>query len=146
MAEAALNELGQGRFEAFSAGSTPTGRINPFTLEVLRKHGHAVDHLRSKSWEEFAQPGAPEMDLVITVCDNAAGEVCPVWPGRPIGAHWSFEDPAAFVGPDEEKRVRFESIYRQIRDRMAQLAGLPAESLRGAALRERLKALEQGSA
>jgi len=143
MAEAALNHLGQGRFEAYSAGSMPAGRLNPFTLEVLRKHGHPVDRLRSKSWNEFATPGAPEMDLVITVCDNAAGEVCPVWPGRPAAAHWGFEDPAAFVGSDEATRARFEKVYQQIHRRMRQLAALPNASLDSAHLRDALEGLAQ---
>lgn len=144
MAEAALNRLGQRRFEAYSAGSMPTGRVNPFTIEVLAKHGHRVDHLRSKSWDEFAAPGAPQMDLIITVCDNAAGEACPVWPGHPAGAHWGFEDPAAFIGPDDEKLARFEKIYQQIRRRMEQLAALPRECLDSVAVGEKLKALAQG--
>ena len=145
MAEAALNRVGGGRFEAFSAGSMPTGRVNPFTLEVLRKHGYPVEGLRSKSWEEFAKPGAPHMDLVITVCDNAAGEACPVWPGRPAGAHWGFEDPAAFAGADDEKRAVFEAVYEQIYRRMEALAALPAGSLSGADARENLKRLERSS-
>jgi arsenate reductase len=144
MAEAALNRLGGGRFEAFSAGSMPAGRVNPFTIERLKKHGYAVDHLRSKSWDEFAQSGSPEMDLIITVCDNAAGEVCPVWPGRPIATHWSFEDPAAYAGPDEEKRMRFEKVYQQIYRRIEQLAVLPTQSLDGVAFSEKLKSLEHG--
>ena len=144
MAEAALNRLGQGRFEACSAGSMPIGRVNPLTIDVLRNHGHPVDHLRSKSWDEFAASGAPEMDLIITVCDNAAGEVCPVWPGRPVGAHWGFEDPAAFVGPDDQKRARFEKIYQRIYRRMEQLAALPRDSLDSVGLREKLRALAQG--
>lgn len=143
MAEAALNRLGRGRFEAYSAGSMPTGRVNPFTIELLEKHGYPVDRLRSKSWDEFAQPGAPDMDLIITVCDNAAGEMCPVWPGRPAGAHWGFEDPAAYSGPDDEKRQRFEAVYRQIYVRMEQLAALPAEVLQGGAIAEKLKSLEK---
>ena len=144
LAEAALNKLGGGRFAAFSAGSMPTGRINPFTIEVLEKHGYCVDHLRSKSWDEFARADAPEMDLIITVCDNAAGEVCPIWPGHPSAAHWGFEDPAAYVGPDDEKRARFEKIYQQIHRRMGELAALPGEILGSVALREKLKAMGGG--
>ena len=141
MAEAALNRLGAGRFEAYSAGSMPAGRVNPFTIELLRRHSFDVDRLRSKSWDEFAGPAAPRMDLIITVCDNAAGEACPVWPGHPAGAHWGFEDPAAFEGPDEEKRKRFELVYRQIYTRMEQLAALPVEKLEAAVLHQRLESL-----
>ena len=119
----------------------PAGRINPFTIEVLQKHGYPVASLRSKSWDEFARPGAPEMDLIITVCDNAAGEACPVWPGRPAAAHWGFEDPAAYAGPEDCKRARFEKIYQQISQRMRQLAELPREALNGAGSGERLRAL-----
>ena len=129
MAEAALNRLGAGRFEAHSAGSTPAGRVNPFTIELLKKHGYPVDHLRSKSWDEFAGPGAPRMDAIITVCDNAAGEVCPVWPGHPTTAHWGFEDPAAFQGSDDGKRRTFERIYQQIVARVQELVALPLDKL-----------------
>ena len=123
MAESLLNRLGDGRFAAFSAGSRPAGRVNPFTLELLRGKGFAVEGLRSKSWDEFAAPGAPPMDFVITVCDNAAGEACPVWPGHPATDHWSFEDPAAFNGGDADKRRRFEQVYAQIESRVQQFLG-----------------------
>jgi arsenate reductase (thioredoxin) len=139
MAEALLNELGKGRFKAYSAGSAPAGRVNPFTIEQLQKHGHPVDGLRSKSWEEFARPDAPRMDFVVTVCDHAAGEACPVWPGRPMGAHWGFEDPAAFRGSDEQKRARFAAAYLQIAARVRILAGLPAEHLDRDALQRCLR-------
>ena len=125
MAEAVLNRIGHGRFKAYSAGSHPTGKVNPFTIELLRSNGHAVDELRSKAWDEFSRSGAPAMDLVITVCDQAAGEVCPIWPGQPITAHWSFEDPAAFAGTEEEKRAKFGEVYRQILGRMHMLVRLP---------------------
>ena len=138
MAEAALNRLGQGRFEACSAGSKPTGRVNPLTLELLGRHGYRTDQLRSKSWDEFAGPQAPTMDAIITVCDNAAGEVCPVWPGHPTAAHWGFEDPAAFRGTDDEKRQKFESVYRQIHSTVQELVALPLERLDEAA-REKLR-------
>lgn len=138
MAEAALNMLGQGRFEAYSAGSRPTGRVNPFTLELLERQGYATDQLRSKSWDEFAGPQAPMMDAIITVCDNAAGEVCPVWPGHPTTAHWGFEDPAARQGTDDEKRQTFEAVYRQIYSTVQDLVALPLERLDEAA-REKLR-------
>jgi arsenate reductase (thioredoxin) len=141
LAEAALSRLGAGRFVAYSAGSTPTGRVNPFTLECLRQHGYPTGGLRSKSWDEFAAPDAPQMDLIITVCDNAAGEVCPVWPGRPATVHWGFEDPARFQGTDDEKRAVFERVYGEIVQRVKQLTALPVETLPRTTLRERLKAL-----
>jgi arsenate reductase (thioredoxin) len=140
LAEAVLDRLGAGRFEAYSAGSHPVGQVNPFTLELLQEYGYETDKLRSKSWDEFAGPGAPVMDAIITVCDNAAGEVCPVWPGHPAAAHWDFEDPAAFQGSRAEKRQRFEEIYQQIYRRMEQLASLPLETLDDAA-REKLTSL-----
>ncbi|GJL90463.1 arsenate reductase ArsC [Hyphococcus sp.] len=121
MAEAYMNHTGAGRWRAYSAGSTPTGKINPFALETLAAHGvTAPDSLyRSKSWDEFAAPGAPIMDVVITVCDNAAGETCPIWPARndksPQKLHWSFPDPAAVEGDDAQKRVAFEKVFADIR-------------------------------
>jgi len=139
MAEVLLNSLGTGRFKAYSAGSHPTGQINPFTLELLRESGHAINALRSKSWDEFGAPGAPEMDFIITVCDNAAGEICPVWPGQPASAHWGFEDPAALQGPDEEKRRRFRLIYRQIASRIGIFLDLPLEKLDPLTLRQKLR-------
>jgi arsenate reductase (thioredoxin) len=140
LAEAVLDRLGAGRFEAYSAGSHPVGQVNPFTLELLQEYGYETDKLRSKSWDEFAGPGAPVMDAIITVCDNAAGEVCPVWPGHPAAAHWGFEDPAAFQGSRTEKRERFEEIYQQIYRRIEQLASLLLETLDDAA-REKLTSL-----
>ena len=101
LAEGILTDLGKGRFRGFSAGSHPGGTVNPFAIEFLAAQGMAVADLRSKSWDEFAQPGAPQMDFIFTVCDNAAGEVCPVWPGQPMSAHWGLEDPAAVQGSDE---------------------------------------------
>jgi len=127
MAESILNALGKGRFRAFSAGSCPAGKINPFTVELLRNKQFPVDHLRSKSWDEFARPGAPEMDVIVTVCDQAAGETCPVWPGRPATAHWGFEDPARFTGPDAEKRRLFEQIFEEIADRIRLFLALPPD-------------------
>lgn len=143
MAEAILNQLGRGRFRAFSAGSHPAGKINPFTLDVLKKHGHGTEGFRSKSWDEFATPGAPTMDIVITVCDSAAGEICPVWPGRPATAHWGFPDPAAFQGSDDDKRAFFETVYGMIEARLARFAALDLNHLDPARLGKALGALAE---
>ena len=129
MAESLLNVLGHWRFTAYSAGSFPTGKVNPFAIDQVKAIGYPTDNLRSKSWNEFAQPDAPKMDFIITVCDNAAGEVCPVWPGKPISAHWGFEDPAAVEGTDEEKHEAFRKIFHQIRNRVSLFANLPLSSL-----------------
>ena len=129
MAEALINTLGRGRFRAYSAGSHPGGTVNPFAVEQVMATGYPVDALRSKSWDEFAAPDAPKMDFVITVCDNAAGEVCPCWPGSPLTAHWGFEDPAAVVGSDEEKRQAFQKIFRQILNRVQVFVNLPLHVL-----------------
>lgn len=139
MAEALLDRLGGGAFRAYSAGSRPTGKVNPYTLEILRARGHAVEGLRSKSWDEFAAPGAPQMDAVITVCDAAAGEACPVWPGRPITGHWSFADPAAFEGPEAAKRRRFEQTYDEIAARIRSLLAPPPERWDPVVLEQRLR-------
>ena len=125
LCEAYLNAHGAGRFRAYSAGSFPKGEVNPFTLETLRDGGLSDQGYRAKSWDEFARPGAEHMDIVITVCDNAAGEACPTWPGQPVTAHWSFADPAAFEGTDEQKRARFREIFRQVRNRIDLLIQLP---------------------
>ena len=114
LAEGYLNHAGRGRFRAHSAGSQPTGRVNPFALELLRAKGIPVEGARSKSWDEFAAPGAPAMDYIFTVCDNAAGEVCPFWPGRPATAHWGVDDPAAVEGTDADKRAAFELAYERL--------------------------------
>jgi arsenate reductase len=129
MAEALFNTVGQGRFKAYSAGSHPTGKVNPFAIEQVKATGYPIDNLRSKNWEEFATPDAPQMDFVITVCDNAAGEVCPIWPGQPISAHWGFEDPAAVEGTDEQKRDAFRKVFHQIRTRIGIFSSLPLKSL-----------------
>lgn len=140
MAEAILNRLGGGVFRAYSAGSRPAGKVNPHTLDVLRARGHAVEGLRSKSWDEFAAPGAPPMDVVITVCDSAAREACPVWPGRPITGHWSFADPAAFEGPEEARRRRFEQTYDGLAAYIRSLLNPPPAQWTVAELQRRLQA------
>ena len=138
MAEGLLNALCDGRVRAYSAGSRPTGKVNPLGIEQLAAAGYPTAHLRSKSWEEFAAAGAPQMDLVITVCDNAAGEACPLWPGQPLTAHWSFADPAAASGSLVEQRAAFSRIFRQIRQRVGRFAELPLAKLDRAALQRAL--------
>ena len=118
LAEAYLNYAGKGRFRAHSAGSHPGGKVNPFALDLLREKGIATAGLRSKSWDEFAAPGAPPMDYVFTVCDNAAGETCPLWPGHPVKEHWGVPDPAAVQGSDEEKRAAFLAAFDQLSTRI----------------------------
>lgn len=141
MAEALLNQMGKGRFHAYSAGSHPTGKVNPFAVEQVASTGYATDDLRSKSWDEFATPEAPKMDFIITVCDNAAGEVCPVWPGQPISAHWGFEDPAAVEGSYEVKRKAFDKVFRQILTRVQLFVNLPLAMLDQGSLKQELKAI-----
>ena len=118
LAEAYLNSAGQGRLKAYSAGSHPAGRVNPFALELLEKNRIAAAGLRSKSWDEFAQPGAPQLDFVFTVCDNAAAEACPIWPGQPVTAHWGIQDPAAVQGSDDEKRKAFLKAFTELKTRI----------------------------
>lgn len=141
MAEALFNTLGNGRFRAYSAGSHPTGKVNPYAIEQVKAVGYPTDDLRSKSWDEFATPDAPQMDFVITVCDNAAGEMCPVWPGMPVSAHWGFEDPAAVDGSDEEKRAAFRKIFHQIRHRISLFASLPLTNLDRLAIKREMDAI-----
>jgi arsenate reductase len=141
MGEALFNTLGAGRFKAYSAGSHPSGRVNPFAIEQARALGYPTENLRSKSWDEFAVPGAPEMDFVITVCDNAAGEACPLWPGKPVTAHWGFPDPAAVVGTDEQKRAAFAQTLRQMRHRVQLFLSLPLETLDRMAIESRMRAI-----
>jgi protein-tyrosine-phosphatase len=138
MAECVLNRIGAGKFRAFSAGSHPSGRINPVVRDLLHRLNYNVDALRSKAWDEFAVPGAPVMDFVFTVCDQAAGEICPVWPGQPITAHWGFADPSSFIGTDAEKAAFAAEIYRQIERRLSVFAALPFQSLDRMALQHRL--------
>ncbi|MDK9722031.1 MAG: arsenate reductase ArsC [Rhodospirillales bacterium] len=122
--EVLINSLGEGRWKAHSAGSHPAGQVNPLTLEILKEKGHSTEGLRSKSWDEFAKPDAPKMDLVITVCDNAAGEVCPVWPGVPQKMHISFPDPAASAGSHEDRLSVFRQVYTMIEERVKRLIAL----------------------
>jgi len=129
LAEGILRKDGAGRFNVFSAGSQPKGVVNPFALKVLESLNYPTDGMRSKSWEEFATPGAPEMDFVFTVCDNAAGEACPVWPGQPMTAHWGIEDPAAVEGTDIEKETAFVLAARYLKNRMSVFVNLPLKSL-----------------
>jgi arsenate reductase len=138
LAEAYLNSAAAGRFRAYSAGSHPGGKVNPFALELLKKHGIATDGLRSKNWDEFAKPGAPKLDFVFTVCDNAAGETCPLWPGQPITAHWGVADPAAVQGSDEDKRKAFLLAFTQLSTRIRLFLSLPVEKLERQALAARL--------
>lgn len=140
LAEAALNRAGAGRFEAFSAGSTPRGAVNPAALELLRDEGFDVSAFRSKGWEEFAAPGAPELDFIITLCDSAAGETCPIWPGRPVSAHWGLPDPAAVEG-DAQRRAALTATMRAIELRIEQLMKLPLDELDAPELRQRLAAI-----
>ena len=138
LAECLLNHYGQGRFRAYSAGSHPAGKVNPFALELLRKNHLPTDALRSKSWDEFAATGAPTMDFVFTVCDQAAGEACPFWPGQPMTAHWGVEDPAAVQGTDEGKRRAFLNAFRTLGTRVRLFASLRPELLERTALQAKV--------
>jgi protein-tyrosine-phosphatase len=138
MAEAIMNRLGQGKFRAYSAGSQPKGEINPHTLALLRKLNYDTSGLRSKSWEEFAKPGAPGLDFVFTVCDSAAAETCPIWPGQPMTAHWGIPDPAAVTGNDAEIGLAFADAHRMLNSRISIFVNLPLRSLDQLALQKRL--------
>ena len=129
LAESILRKEGRGRFRVFSAGSHPKGAVNPFAIKVLESYKYPTDGLRSKSWEEFAAPGAPAMDFVFTVCDQAAGEVCPVWPGNPVTAHWGVPDPAAAAGTEAELRRAFRDAYVALENRIKLFVALPIETL-----------------
>lgn len=146
MAESILRQAGAGRFHAFSAGSHPAGRVNPFAIELLERNRMPTDGLRSKNWDEFAQPGAPRLDFVFTVCDNAAGEVCPVWPGQPMTAHWGIPDPAAVEGTDEEKRKAFSEACRTLLNRIRTFVSLPLDKLDRMSLQQRLNEMGKASA
>jgi arsenate reductase len=141
LAEATLNSpaVGGGRFKAFSAGSFPKGAVNPFALELLRQNGLATEDLRSKSWDEFACDGAPSLNFVFTVCDQAAGEVCPIWPGQPITAHWGVPDPAAVDGDDAKKRHAFVQAFTALKRRIELFTSLPLEKLDRLGVHERVR-------
>ena len=139
LAEAILRNLGTGRFNAFSAGSQPKGEVHPFALELLQNLKLDASFARSKSWEEFARPGSPKMDFVFTVCDNAANEACPVWPGQPMTAHWGIPDPAAAEGTDAEKHLAFADAYRQLSNRISACLALPLASIDRMSLQSRLR-------
>jgi len=139
LAECVLNRLGQGRFKAFSAGSFPKGEVHPFALELLRRQNYATERLRSKSWNEFARLGAEPLDFVFTVCDNAAGEACPIWPGQPMTAHWGVFDPAAVEGSPEEKRRAFRNAASVLRRRIELLVSLPLERLDRLSIQDELR-------
>jgi len=138
LAESILNRLGAGRFKAFSAGSHPKGQVHPYAIDLLAKLNYPTAELRSKSWDEFAAPGAPALDFVFTVCDNAANEVCPIWPGQPMTAHWGLPDPVAVEGTEVERRLAFAETYRMLSNRIGLLANLPLKSLDKLSLQRRL--------
>ena len=138
MAEALLNRLGAGKFRAFSAGSHPAGKVNPLTLSILRKTNYDVSKLRSKSWEEFTAPGAPKLDFVFTVCDDAANEVCPIWPGQPMTAHWGLPDPAKAQGNDAERAFAFDDCMRMLNQRISIFVNLPLDKLSKLSLQKQL--------
>lgn len=138
LGEVLFNALGKGKFIAHSAGSQPVGRVNPLALELLQQQGHSIAGLRSKSWDEFAAPGAPEIDFIFTVCDNAAGETCPIWPGKPATAHWGIPDPAAVTGDDAAKRSAFRKASEQLARRIQLFMSLPIEKLDKLVLKDKL--------
>lgn len=143
MAEVLMQQLGQGQYLAYSAGSHPKGTVHPLAIETLHSMGLPIDGLRSKSWQEFAQPGAPRLDFVFTVCDDAAGEVCPLWPGTPMTAHWGVEDPAAFQGTEDEQRQRFHQVALLLRRRIEQFLSLPIATLDAMTMQARLQNIGQ---
>ena len=143
LAEACLNREGRGRFTAYSAGSHPKGEVHPMAIEFLKRANYDTSGLRSKSWDEFAAPGAPKMDFVFTVCDSAAAEACPVWPGQPMTAHWGVPDPAAVEGSDTEKALAFAEAYRMLNNRISIFVNLPITSLDRLALQKRLTDIGQ---
>jgi protein-tyrosine-phosphatase len=143
LAEAILNKEGRGKFRAYSAGSHPKGAVNPVALKLLQRLGYDTSGLRSKSWHDFAQPGAPEFDFIFTVCDDAAGETCPVWPGKPATAHWGIPDPAAVKGSEAEIGAAFHDAFRMLSRRIAVFTALPFASLDEIALRSKLRGIGQ---
>lgn len=138
LAETLLNAIGQGKFKGYSAGSHPTGTVHPFAIELLRRNRLPTDGLRSKNWDEFSRPDSPELHFVFTVCDKAAGEMCPVWPGQPLTAHWGVDDPAAVEGSDDQKRHAFFRAYNQLQNRIQLFLSLPMDRLDRIALQKRL--------
>jgi len=138
LAEAILNREGKGRINAYSAGSQPKGEVHHYALDLLRQLGHSTQGFRSKSWDEFAKPGAPQLDFVFTVCDNAANEVCPIWSGQPMTAHWGIPDPAAVEGNEAEKRLAFSEAYRMMKNRISTFLSLPIASLDRMSLQNKL--------
>ena len=143
LAESLLNHWGHGKFRAFSAGSFPKGEVNPLALELLESVNLPAEGLRSKSWDEFAAPGAPALDFIFTVCDNAAGEVCPIWPGKPMTAHWGIPDPAAVEGTDVEKRFAFREALRSLETRIKLFSSLPLASIDRMRLKDQLELIGQ---
>jgi arsenate reductase len=141
LAEAILDRLGQGKFNAFSAGSQPRGQVNENALRLLQRFNYKIDHFRSKAWDEFAQAGAPPLDFVFTVCDNAAGEVCPIWPGQPMTAHWGVPDPASAQGAEAEIAAAFADAYGRLQNRIGIFVNLPLASLDRLTLQKRLDAI-----
>ncbi|HVP98408.1 MAG TPA: arsenate reductase ArsC [Roseiarcus sp.] len=139
LAESILRRDGKGRFAAYSAGSHPKGSVNPFALKVLESYDYPTDGFRSKSWDEFAKPGAPNLDFAFTVCDSAAGEACPIWPGQPMTAHWGIEDPAAVEGTDIEKERAFVTAFKYLRNRISVFVSLPIKSLDSLTLSAKLR-------
>jgi len=146
IAECILNRLGRGRFRGFSAGSSPRGEVHPYALDLLREMDYDTSHLRSKSWDEFAGPEAPALDFVFTVCDNAANEVCPIWPGQPMTAHWGLPDPSAATGTEAERRFAFADTHRMLFQRISIFSNLPIDSLDKLSLQKRLDDIGQTSA
>ena len=138
IAEAIMNRLGAGKFKGYSAGSQPSGRVHPYSMELLQKLNYDTSALRSKSWEEFTAPEAPQLDFVFTVCDNAANETCPVWPGQPMSAHWGLPDPSAYEGSETERRVAFADTHRMLYQRIGIFTNLPMSSLDKLSLQRRL--------
>lgn len=144
LAESILRKEGGDRFRAFSAGSTPKGEVNPLAIQTLERFGYPTDDLRSKSWDEFETPGAPTMDFVFTVCDNAAGEVCPIWPGHPIRVHWGIEDPAAVEGTAMERLTAFATAFRYLKNRIAAFTALSLAKLEASSLQAHLNDIGRG--
>lgn len=146
LAEAIMNRVGEGKFRAHSAGSHPKGAVHPGALRLLQKLGHPTEGFRSKSWDEFGAEAAPELDFIVTVCDDAAGEVCPIWPGKPIRAHWGIPDPAAVQGNDEEIDRAFAEAYRQLQNHIQLFASLPIDKLDGISIKRRMDEIHEAQA